>query len=150
MIKIVPDANVLISGMFGFPSYPRKIISLALAKEVILYGSQETFDEFCRKVRLPKFKRYWDAQIFTPEKMISDYRTLINMREPFDTLVDINIVKSDPDDDKYFRLAKVCGAKWIVTGDKEVLKIKKYGNIQIITVADFVKSYTQLKQSKLP
>ena len=115
MIKIVPDANILISGMFGFPSHPRKIISLALAKEIILYGNKETFEEFCEKVRLPKFKKYWDAQIFTPGKMISNYRTLITMGEPFDTLAGVNIVKSDPDDDKYFRVAKACGIYRILT-----------------------------------
>lgn len=145
MIKIVPDANILISGMFGFPSHPRKIISLALAKEIVLYGNKETYEEFCEKVRLKKFKKYWDSQIFTPDKMISDYFTLVTMAEPFDTLAGVNIVKPDPDDDKYFRVAKVCGAKVIVTGDKKVLEIKKYDDIRVITVANFLESYTRLK-----
>lgn len=149
MIKIVPDANILISGMFGFPSRPRKIISLALAKEIVLYGNKETFEEFCEKVRLSKFKKYWNAQIFTPDKMISDYFTLVTMAEPFDMLAGVNIVKLDPDDDKYFRVAKVSGAKVIVTGDKRVLEIKKYDDIRVVTAADFLESYTRLKGSKL-
>lgn len=149
MIKVVPDANILISGMFGFPSYSRKIISLALAKEIVLYGSKETYEEFCEKVKLPRLQKYWKAQIFTPEKMILEYRSLINMIEPFNELAGVNIVKLDPDDDKYFRVAKGCNAKIIVTGDKKVLSIKKYDDILVVTAVNFIESFSKLKQSKI-
>lgn len=149
MIKVVPDANILISGMFGFPSHPRKIISLALAKQIVLYGSKETYEEFCEKVKLPRLQKYWKAQIFTPEKMILEYRSLINMVEPFDVLAGVNIVKLDPDDNKYFRAAKACGAKIIISGDKKVLEVKKYGDILAVTAAQFLESFNKLRAGKL-
>lgn len=134
--------------MFGLPSHPRKIISLARAKEIALYGSKETYDEFCEKVKLRRLQKYWKAQIFTPEKMILEYRSLINMIEPRDELVGVNVVKVDPDDDKYFRVAKACGSPVIVTGDKGVLVIKKYDDIRVVTAAQFIESFNKLK-SKL-
>lgn len=146
MIKIAPDANILISGMLGFPGLPRKIINLSLAKRIVMYGSNETYEEFCNKVYLPRLQKYWKTQIFTPEKMILDYRLLMNMVEPFDTLTGVKIVKSDPDDDKYFRLAKACGAKIIVTGDKKILEVKKYDGIRVTTARSFLESFSKLQQ----
>lgn len=146
MIKIVPDANILISGMLGLPGLPRKIINLSLAKRIVMYGSKETYEEFCKKVYLPRLQKYWRTQIFTPEKMILDYRLFMNMVEPFDTLAGVKIVKVDPDDDKYFRLAKACGAKIIVTGDKKILEIKKYNDIRVVTAASFLESFSKLHQ----
>lgn len=146
MIKIVPDANILISGMLGFPGLPRKIINLSLVKRIVMYGSNETYEEFCDKVYLPRLQKYWKTQIFTPEKMILDYRLLMNMVEPFDMLTGVKIVKSDPDDDKYFRLAKACGAKIIVTGDKKILEVKKYDGIRVTTARSFLESFSKLQQ----
>lgn len=145
ILKIVPDANILISGMFGFPGHPRKIISLARSNEIALYGSKETYEEFCEKVSLPRLRKYWTRQIFTPEKMILEYQSLMNLIEPSGELLEINIVKPDPDDDKYFRVAKACGAKIIITGDRAVLEIKKYDDIRVVTVAQFIETFGKLK-----
>lgn len=145
IVKVVPDANIIISGMFGLPSHPRKIISLARAKEIVLYGSKQTYDEFCEKVKLNRLRKYWKVQFFTPEKMILEYRSLITMVEPCDEFDGVNIVKADPDDDKYFRVAKACGAPVIVTGDKGVLGIKKHDGIRVVTAAQFVESFGRLK-----
>ena len=149
MIKVVPDANILISGMLGPLGPPRRIINLSLAKRIVMYGSKETYEEFCKKVYLPRLQKYWKAQIFTPEKMILDYRLLMSMVEPFDMLAGAKIVKGDPDDDKYFRVAKACGARIIVTGDKKILEVKKYDNILVVTPASFLESFSKLRQGNL-
>lgn len=149
MIRVVPDTNVLLSGMFGFPGKPRKIINLALAKKIVMYGSEETYKEFCEKIFLPRIQKYFKSQIFTPKKISLDYRAFINMVEPFDTLAGVNIVQEDPDDDIYFRVAKTCNAKIIITGDKNVLKVKKYEGILVVRPADFINSFNKLKQRKL-
>lgn len=149
MIKIVPDANILISGMLGFHGPPRKVINLSLSKRIVMYGSDETYKEFCETVRLPRLQKYWKGQIFTPEKMVLDCRSFIKMVEPFDVLVGVKIVEQDPDDDKYFRVAKACGAKIIVTGDKKVLDVKKHGDILVVTASSFIESFSKLNQSKL-
>ena len=130
--------------MIGSYGSPRKLINLALMKRIIMFGSSETYDEFKRKIELPKFKKYLDKQIFTPEKLILDYRTYINIIEPFDVLYGVNIVKEDPDDDMYFRVAKACGAQIIVTGDKAVLKVKKFDNIFVVEPKRFVEKMSLL------
>ena len=106
MIRVVPDTNVLLSGMFGFPGIPRKIINLALAKKIVMFGSKETYEEFCEKIFLSRIQKYFKAQIFTPKKINLDYRAFIQMVEPFDILTGVRIVQEDPDDDIFFRVAK--------------------------------------------
>lgn len=138
MIKVVPDANIILSSMLSSQGAPRALINLALAKKIVMYGSAETYAEFQRKIHMPKFKKYLDRQIFTPEKLEIDYRTFINIVEPGEELTHLKVVEADPDDDMYFRVAKACGARIIVTGDKAVLDIKKYDGIVVTTVGRFV------------
>ncbi|OGI32690.1 MAG: putative toxin-antitoxin system toxin component, PIN family [Candidatus Moranbacteria bacterium RIFOXYC1_FULL_44_13] len=147
MIKIVPDANIILSGMIGhYKGNSRKLLNLALEKRIVMYGSSETYKEFCEKIRMSRIQKYLRARLFTPEKIILDYKSLINIIEPFDILKNINIVTRDPDDDIYFRVAKSCGARIIATGDKGVLSVKKYDNIVVVTVSDFIGSFSKLYQ----
>ena len=52
----------------------------------------------------------------------------------------IHVVKDDPDDDKFIECAVECGAEFIVSGDKHLLKKKKYKRIDIVNAATFLKS----------
>lgn len=130
--------------MLGSHGAPRQLINLALSKRIVMYGSAETYGEFREKIGLPKFKKYLERQIFTPEKLDFDYRTFINLVDPHGTLRGINIVKDDPDDDMYFRVAKACGSKIIVTGDKGILKVKKFDGIITVKPSKFVEKISIL------
>ncbi len=48
----------------------------------------------------------------------------------------------DPDDNKFIDCA--CDAKciYIVSGDKDLLSVKKYNNVKIVTVAEFLSNET--------
>lgn len=150
MIKIVPDANLLLSGMLSHSkSKTRQILNLALAKKIVMYGSKETYDEFCEKVAMPKFSKYWKKQIFTPEKIILDYKAIVNIMDTKGILEGLNVVEVDPDDDCYFRIAKACGAKIIVTGDKGVLAVKKYDGIVTVEPTRFLDSLSKINSGNL-
>ncbi len=47
----------------------------------------------------------------------------------------------DPDDNKFLECAKDSHALYIVSGDKDLLVIKEYENIQIMTAKDFCEKY---------
>ncbi len=145
IIKIVPDSNVLIQGMMGYKSDQRKLLNLALAKKLDLYGSEETFEEFCAKVRLERMQRYWIPKIFTPEKVILDYRSFINMAEPTPIVQALEIPIRDPKDAIFIKVAKACGARIIISEDNDLLVMKKYDGIIIVTTEQFIESY--LKQN---
>jgi len=50
-------------------------------------------------------------------------------------------VCDDPDDDKFLACALVSGCKLIVSGDKHLLKVSGFGNIEILRPRDFVEKY---------
>ena len=150
LIRVVPDTNIIISGMLGNQGFPRKLLNLSLAKKVVLYGSQETFEEFCEKVRLPRLQKFLTRQMYSSEKIILDYKSIIKIVEPFDLLDGEAIANNDRDDDIFFRIAKACGAKIIVSGDKKhVLAVKEYDGIVTVPVSKFIEKFQNLESSKL-
>ena len=50
----------------------------------------------------------------------------------------LSIIKEDPDDDRILECAVSAGAEYIVTGDKDLLRLKQYDSIRIVNVADFL------------
>jgi len=147
MIKIVPDTNVIISGMLGGFGNPRKLLNLSLAKKIILYGCEESYSEFCDVINRPKLANYLRRQLYTPQKMTLDYKSIIKIVEPMDLLEDENIAFQDRDDDIYFRIAKASGARIIISGDKKhVLVVKEFDNILVVSVSNFIDSYSNLQK----
>ena len=145
MIKVVPDTNVIIKGMMGYTSAHRQLMNLSLSKEVVLYGSKETFDEFCEKIRTDKFDPYWKTKIFSLEKVIMDYKTLINMIEISEEADKMEVPIKDKDDAIFFKIAKSCGASLIVSADvKHVIKIKEFQGIKAITAERFLEAFNKV------
>ena len=52
--------------------------------------------------------------------------------------VQLNAVPDDPKDNHIIECAVSAGAECIVTGDKDLLRMKQYDAIQIKTVGDFL------------
>lgn len=54
---------------------------------------------------------------------------------------EIKIVKNDPDDDKFIECAVALKAQAVITGDREVLAIKEYMGLRILTPQQFLEKY---------
>ena len=50
----------------------------------------------------------------------------------------IDVVKEDPADNRILECARAAGSDFIVTGDKDLLRIRQYAGIQIVSVSDFL------------
>jgi predicted nucleic acid-binding protein len=50
----------------------------------------------------------------------------------------LKVVDADPDDDKFIECAVVADAQLIVSGDRHLLDLRSYADIEIITAADLV------------
>lgn len=145
MIKVVPDTNVIIKGMLGYTSECRQILNLALSKDLVLYGSEETFAEFCKKIKMDKFAKYWKTKLFSPEKVIMDYKTIINIVKPTEEAQKLIIPIRDSDDAIFFKIAKSCGASIVVSADiKHVIEVKEFDGIKAITAERFMEVYKKV------
>lgn len=120
-----------------------------MQKKIILYGSEETYKEFCRIIEDERFDKYLKKQYFSPNKIKLDYRSFMNMINPFDVLKDEIIVIRDQDDDEYFKVAIASNSQIIISRDKDLLEIKKYNNIIIVKPKKFLKSWYKLNNGKL-
>ena len=53
----------------------------------------------------------------------------------------LNIIKKDPDDNKFLECAAEFEADFIITGDKHILELGSYQNIKILSPSNFIKKY---------
>ena len=130
MIKTVLDTNILISATFWSGS-SYQITLLAIQQKIVCYTSPSTIKEYARALKRD-FKQN-DNQI---EERINAVLSFLQLVKP---TVSVRIVKEDPDDDKIIEAALTAKVQYIVTGDKHLLKIKKYQNVKIVTPRAFLK-----------
>jgi predicted nucleic acid-binding protein len=50
-------------------------------------------------------------------------------------------VCSDPEDDKFLACAVAGSAEYIITGDGHLLKVSKYGNVEIVNPRWFLETH---------
>lgn len=127
-MKIVIDTNVLISGVF-FGGFPRKILGSIVSGIFTACATVAIIDEYEEIVQemIDRKQGYINKNILTP---------LIKTLEIIEPISDIKICR-DPDDDKFINCAKDAHALYIVSGDKDLLVLEQYDNIQIITAKEF-------------
>lgn len=142
-MKIVPDTNLFIRGLL-FRGDARQILNLAYCKQIDFYGSSESYEELKRVVNYPRFKKYLEKEIYTPEKLLISYKSLVNIITIDDDYKKIHAVDEDPDDDEFIRIAKSIDSKIIISCDKHLKKLKKYENIRIVEPDIFLKIYPSL------
>lgn len=128
-MKVVFDTNILVSALLwrGTPYHCLLAVRAGLA-ELIL--SPPIMEEF-RSVLCEKFA-------MTKEEAEEN----IGVVREFSMLIDIpgvlRVVTDDPDDDKFVETALVAGARWLVSGDKHLLRLREYRGINVISARAFV------------
>lgn len=68
---------------------------------------------------------------------------LIKSMEIIEPTTQVEICR-DPDDNKFLGCARDSHALYIVSGDKDLLVIKEYENIQIVTAKNFCERYLSI------
>lgn len=122
-MRIVLDTNVLVSALF-WDGNERKLLKLCHKKDFQLILSFEILDELTR-VLLDKFG--------LPKDKVDEYREeIVLMSELVLLKGDLKIIKEDPTDNVILETAILGRASTIFTGDKHLLKLKKYKNIKIM------------------
>ena len=130
MLKIVLDTNVIISGL-GWSGKPREILNLFKARKLKLYVSEEIISEYWRvasRGELPEKATSILASLLQEGELV-----LVEPREHF------TIIKEDSDDNIFLNCAVEGKVKYIISGDKHLLDLKKFKAIKIISPETFLK-----------
>ena len=129
-MKVVIDTNVVVSSIF-FGGKPKEIVNLILDKKIDAYANKEIIEEYKETVDYLKNK-YNGKRSNVPLQEIISYINII------ETNSNIKICR-DPDDDKFINCAIDSKSYYIVSGDKDLLVLKRYENIEVITISEFLK-----------
>jgi len=132
MLRVVVDTNVYISAIF-WGGKPRHVIDLGRDGKIQIFTSEDIEQEILVKL-MTKFGLNSDDA----DMVMADFSTFT---KPVRISRRIHVVKDDSDDDKFIECAVECGAEFIISGDKHLLKMKKYKGIDIMNAATFLKSW---------
>ncbi len=143
MIKVVPDTNILLKGMFGYKSPERKLLTFSLLKKIQLIGATETKEEFKEKVYMESLQRFWRPKNFSPEKILLDYESLVIMHEPLESTNEIQIPIRDPEDAIFIKLALSANIPIIISEDKDLLVLDGFESLRITTAEKFISAYSK-------
>ncbi|GBF80750.1 putative toxin-antitoxin system toxin component, PIN family [Aphanothece sacrum] len=129
--RVVIDTNVFISALLNPNGTPRKVINLAVNQCVILQ-SQVTYQELETRLSKKKFDKY-----LSKKDGVTFLESLIK-KSLFIEITHKTVICSDADDNKFLELAVSGIADYLITGDNDLLKIKNYQDIPIITPISFL------------
>mgnify|MGYP000853814876 FL=1 len=132
-MKIVIDTNVFISGIF-FSGPPFQILEAWRDDKVQVIISPQIMDEY-RRV----------AEIISKERPIIELTKIIDFLIHKAELIEApdlpESVCEDSDDDKFLACALASGCKLIVSGDKHLLKVTGYREIEVLKPKAFLDKY---------
>lgn len=132
---IVLDTNVLVSA-FAWGGIPLKILQLVSEKHFSLVISHLQLNEFRRVAAYAKI----DLSIERQEEALV---TLENLAQVSDIMPFTNRIKDDPSDNILLDTAHVCGASYIISGDKHLLRLKTHGRTHILTPIEFLDLHSE-------
>lgn len=135
MTRAVIDTNVFISSFFG--GNPRKVIDLWKTGEITLCLSKDILDEYIEVLHRLGLKDSREIEELLG-LFAGGHHILFTMQTR-----KLDIVKKDPDDNKFIECALSLGAKTIVSGDKALLEVKDYMGIRILTPKEFLVGVTE-------
>jgi len=128
--RVIIDTNLWISFLIN-NDYSKldKILSDKLA--TLLY-SQELIDEFIEVAQRPKFRRYFSAD---------DLQALLLAMSDRAIFIDVSstvTVCRDEKDNFLLALTKDGKASHLITGDKDLLVLKRFGKTKILTITEYL------------
>jgi len=129
LISATLDSSVYVRALhFGGPG--ALLIGHARAGNFRIDISDPIVNESMRVLR-DKFQ--WNGH------MIQDARAkLLSIAHHVAPTVTLGVIKEDPDDDRVLECAAAAASGFIVTEDKDLLRLGKFGNSHILTIREFL------------
>lgn len=130
MTKIVLDTNIWIK--FLISKDYSKLDRLLFSGSVTLLFSEELLSEFLAVTSRPKFKKY-----FPKSDVDAILDTIDDIAKFVKVISNINVCR-DPKDNFLLSLSKDGNADILITGDNDLLQLKKFGKTKILTISEYL------------
>jgi putative PIN family toxin of toxin-antitoxin system len=132
-MRIVADTNLLIASIF-WSGAPYKIVQQALDGKIEIVTSKDILNEVRKVLKDP------EEEFVLSEQEIDDIvNGILLYAKLVEPAVTVDVVKRDPKDNPIIACALTAKAEFIVTRDKDLLVLKEYAGIKILTPEEFLK-----------
>ena len=129
-LNVVIDTNLWISFLISH-RYDR-IDNLLLIERIKFLFSEELLTEISATITKPKISKYFGADAL--DEMLSKLDTFMEFIE-----VHSKVNKCRDEKDNFLlALAKDGNADYLITGDSDLLDLKKFGRTHIVTIVEFL------------
>jgi putative PIN family toxin of toxin-antitoxin system len=129
-MRVVLDTNVLISAVV-YGGIPREILQAAIAGTITLSISDALIQELQGVLQRPQFS----LSIHFVQNTVAELTAVADWVMP---QKHHSVIETDPSDNLVIDCAIAAEADYLVTGDNHLLRLGRYGNVQIITPQNFV------------
>ena len=134
--KVIIDTNLWVSFLIGKELHFLK--DLIVNEKIKLVLSDQLLEELKLVTTRKKLKKYFDTE------KVDELITLLKHVSEKVNITKIENVCRDPKDDFLLALARKAKAKYLITGDKDLLDIKVYGHTEILTLKSFTEKVKSL------
>jgi putative PIN family toxin of toxin-antitoxin system len=114
---------------------PAKIIDYWEAEWYDVATSDILLGELERAIGYERVRKYFKQSQEKITTLLKRFRTVGIMVDPKQ---DLNVIRDDPDDNRVIECAVTAKAKFIVSGDEHLLRLKEYRGIVILSPTGFV------------
>ncbi len=129
LLRVVNDTNVWLSALY-FSGKPAKIVNLIEDKKIISVSSDFILQEIKEKLVVD-----FETPVYAANATIA----YISSMSELVTLKGMNFGLRDPDDNQVLETAVEGKSDFLITGDKDLLILKIYHNIKIVTPDQFLR-----------
>lgn len=138
VLKVVIDVNLFVSGVISKKGNPARLLELWRNSAFLAIISEQMLKDIKRALHYPHIKNKYSLKDEEIEQAVD---TIEKFAIVVPDVINLDVIKEDPDDNKVLACALVAKADCIVSGDKRhLLKLGIFKDIPIITVKDFLDS----------
>ncbi|HEY0783255.1 MAG TPA: putative toxin-antitoxin system toxin component, PIN family [Thermoanaerobaculia bacterium] len=131
-MRIVVDTNVLLSGLL-WRGAPHSLLERARDGDVTLVSSPALLAELAEVLERPQFESILARSHTSLERSVAEVQTLSEVVAPSPLPAPVS---RDADDDEVLALALAAQVDLIVSGDRDLLDLRVFQEIPIITPAE--------------
>jgi uncharacterized protein len=145
MVKIVLDTNIIISGIL-YKGNSFEVLKMVEEGKVLAISNLDILNEVFDALKRDKFSK----RIISLKIRYDDlFGKIVNLLKIIRTSDDVILKRSefcrDKDDNKFIKCAISSESRYIVSGDHDLLIMKSIRNIKIMTAAEFLEEFKNIK-----
>lgn len=137
-MKVVVDTNILISGLL-WSGAPKKLLLLAEQGDIVFCVNAAMLTELERVLHYSKFKDTLTRIGKTSEDIINEF---IEIAEVLPQTERVRVPGlADETDEKFLACALAARADVVISGDKHLLRLKRFHTIEIVSAREFLRRF---------